>query len=62
MAANEATCLRLAAACGLPVSEAELLDLAGLPVLAVKHYDRQEVPARGYSAARDGCQAAVRVA
>jgi len=26
MAANEATCLRLAAACGLPVPEAELLD------------------------------------
>ena len=28
MAANEATCLRLAAACGLPVPETELLDLA----------------------------------
>ncbi len=30
MAANEATCLRLAATCGLPVPEAELLDVAGL--------------------------------
>ena len=59
MAANEATCLRLAAACGLPVSEAELLDLAGLPVLAVKRYDRQEAPAgdipRPGTAARPLC-------
>ena len=45
MAANEVTCLRLAAACGLPVPEAELLDVAGLPVLAVKRYDRQDAPA-----------------
>src|SRR5580692_3521460 len=35
MAANEATCLRLAAACGLTVPETELLDVSGLPVLAV---------------------------
>ena len=60
MAANEATCLRLAAACGLPVPEAELLDVAGLPVLAVKRYDRQDTPA-GRIPARvhqeDGCQA-----
>jgi serine/threonine-protein kinase HipA len=60
MAANEATCLRLAAACGLPVPEAELLDVAGLPVLAVKRYDRQGAPA-GVIPARvhqeDGCQA-----
>ncbi|MGH3165489.1 MAG: HipA domain-containing protein, partial [Trebonia sp.] len=60
MAANEATCLLLAAACGLPVPEAELLDLAGLPVLAVKRYDRQDAPA-GHIPVRvhqeDGCQA-----
>ena len=60
MAANEATCLRLAAACGLPGPEAELLDLSGLPVLAVKRYDRQDAPT-GDIAVRvhqeDGCQA-----
>src|SRR5580692_7014870 len=60
MAANEASCLRLAAACGLPVPEAELLDVAGLPVLAVRRYDRQGAPA-GVIPARvhqeDGCQA-----
>jgi len=60
MAANEATCLRLAAACGLPVPEAELLDVAGLPVLAVRRYDRQGVPAEGIPVRvhqEDGCQA-----
>ena len=60
MAANEATCLRLAAACGLPVPETELLDVAGLPVLAVKRYDRQDAPAGGIPARvhqEDGCQA-----
>jgi serine/threonine-protein kinase HipA len=60
MAANEATCLRLAAACGLPVPEAELLDVAGLPVLAVKRYDRQDTPAGGIPIRlhqEDGCQA-----
>ena len=60
MAANEATCLRLAAACGLPVPEAELLDVAGLPVLAVKRYDRQGVPPGGIPVRvhqEDGCQA-----
>ena len=31
MAANEVTCLRLPAARGLPVPEAELLDVADLP-------------------------------
>jgi serine/threonine-protein kinase HipA len=36
MAANEATCLRLAAGCGLAVPETELLDVAALPVLAVR--------------------------
>jgi serine/threonine-protein kinase HipA len=60
MAANEATCLRLAAACGLPVPSAELLDVAGLPVLAVKRYDRQDAPAGGIPIRvhqEDGCQA-----
>ena len=60
MAANEATCLRLASACGLAVAETELLDVAGLPVLAVRRYDRQDSPA-GHIPARvhqeDGCQA-----
>ncbi len=60
MAANEATCLRLAAACRLSVPEAELLDVAGLPVLAVKRYDRQDppggdIPVRVHQ--EDGCQA-----
>jgi serine/threonine-protein kinase HipA len=63
MAANEATCLRLAAACGLTVPQTELLDVAGLAVLAVKRYDRQESPA-GRIPARvhqeDGCQATAR--
>ena len=60
MAANEATCLRLAAACGLPVPVAELLDVAGLPVLAVKRYDRQDAPAGDIPVRvhqEDGCQA-----
>ena len=60
MAANEATCLRLAAACGLPVPEAELLDVAGLPVLTVKRYDRQDAPAGDIPVRvhqEDGCQA-----
>jgi serine/threonine-protein kinase HipA len=60
MAANEATCLGLAAACGLAVPEAELLDVAGLPVLAVRRYDRQD-SAAGHMPVRvhqeDGCQA-----
>ena len=60
MAANEATCLRLAAACGLPVPETELLDVTGLPVLAVRRYDRRPSPA-GHIPIRvhqeDGCQA-----
>jgi serine/threonine-protein kinase HipA len=59
-AANEATCLRLAAACGLPVPETELLDVVGLSVLAVKRYDRQDaptgdIPVRVHQ--EDGCQA-----
>jgi serine/threonine-protein kinase HipA len=60
MAANEVTCLRLADACGLAAAEAELLDVAGLPVLAVRRYDRQAAPA-GHIPVRvhqeDGCQA-----
>jgi serine/threonine-protein kinase HipA len=63
MAANEATCLRLAAACGLSAAEAELLDIDGLPVLAVRRYDRHESPA-GHLPVRvhqeDGCQATAR--
>jgi len=59
MAANEAACLRLAAACGLGAAETELLDVSGLPVLAVKRYDRLAIP--GALPARlhqeDGCQA-----
>ena len=60
MAANEATCLSLAAACELGVPEAELLDVAGLPVLAVRRYDRQDsaagrMPVRVHQ--EDGCQA-----
>jgi serine/threonine-protein kinase HipA len=60
MAANEATCLRLAAACGLEVPETELLDVAGLPVLAVSRYDRLASPGAalpGRLHQEDGCQA-----
>jgi serine/threonine-protein kinase HipA len=60
MAANEATCLRLAIACGQPAAETELLDVAGLPVLAVKRYDRQDAPAGDIPVRvhqEDGCQA-----
>jgi len=63
MAANEATCLRFAAACGLSVAEAELLDVAGQPVLAVKRYDRQDPPAGDIPVRvhqEDGCQATAR--
>ena len=60
MAANEVTCLRLAGACGLDVPKNELLDVAGLPVLAVERYDRQissagRLPGRVHQ--EDGCQA-----
>jgi serine/threonine-protein kinase HipA len=60
MAANEATCLWLAGACGLGIPKAELLDVAGLPVLAVRRYDRQDssdglLPVRVHQ--EDGCQA-----
>jgi len=60
MAANEATCLALAATCGLKAADAELLDVHGLPVLAVRRFDRQEkangpLPVRIHQ--EDGCQA-----
>jgi len=60
MAANESTCMRLAAACHLDAAQTELLDVAGLPVLAVRRYDRIEtasgaLPARLHQ--EDGCQA-----
>ena len=58
MAANEATCLRLAAACGLDVPDIELLDLAGLAVLAIRRYDRGHSPAGPVRVHQeDGCQA-----
>jgi serine/threonine-protein kinase HipA len=60
MAANEATCLRLASACGLEVPLCELLDVGGLPVLAVKRYDRGDPPDGGLPVRihqEDGCQA-----
>jgi serine/threonine-protein kinase HipA len=50
--ANEATCLRLAAACGLEVPGIELLDLDGLGVLAVKRYDRRPCQAVRYACTR----------
>jgi serine/threonine-protein kinase HipA len=60
MAANEATCLWLAAACGLASADAELLDVAGLTVLAVRRYDRRAAPAGDIPDRvhqEDGCQA-----
>ncbi len=58
MAVNEASCLRLAAACGLDVPDVELLDLEGLPVLAVKRYDRRPTPNGPIRVHQeDGCQA-----
>ena len=60
MAVNEGTCMRLAAACALGAAETEVLDVAGLPVLAVRRYDRREPPAGvlpGRVHQEDGCQA-----
>jgi serine/threonine-protein kinase HipA len=60
MAANESTCMRLAAACALDAAQTELLDVAGLPVLAVRRYDRVETPGGALPARlhqEDGCQA-----
>lgn len=58
MSGNEATCLTLARACGLDVPSTELLDLRGLPVLAVRRYDRRESPDGPIRVHQeDGCQA-----
>jgi len=60
MAANEATCMQLAAACALDSAQTELLDVAGLPVLAVRRHDRLETPGGALPARlhqEDGCQA-----
>lgn len=58
IAENEATCLRLAASCGIPVPDVELLTIGGAKVLAIARYDRDE---RHGSTRRihqeDGCQA-----
>lgn len=58
MAENEATCLRLAAACGIPIPDVELLTIDGVKVLAIARYDRAETDG---SISRihqeDGCQA-----
>ena len=60
MAANESTCMQLAALCGLHAAHTELLNIAGRPVLAIRRYDRLEtsgevLPARLHQ--EDGCQA-----
>jgi serine/threonine-protein kinase HipA len=58
MAENEATCLRLAASCGIPVPDVELLTIGGAKVLAITRYDRDEThgsPRRIHQ--EDGCQA-----
>jgi serine/threonine-protein kinase HipA len=60
MAENEATCMQLAAACALDAAQTELLDVAGLPVLAVRRYDRLLTPGGALPARlhqEDGCQA-----
>jgi serine/threonine-protein kinase HipA len=60
MAANEATCLRLAAACGFDVPETDLFDVEGLSVFAIRRYDRQDSPDEGLPTRihqEDGCQA-----
>jgi len=58
IAENEATCLRLAATCGIPVPDVELLTIGGVKVLAIARYDRDETNG---SISRihqeDGCQA-----
>jgi len=58
MAENEATCLRLAAACGLTVPDVELLDLNGTKILAIRRYDRDETSTPTTRVHQeDGCQA-----
>lgn len=37
---NEAVCMKLAKAIGLPVADVEILDIKGMQVLSVKRYDR----------------------
>jgi len=37
---NEAVCMKLAKAIGLPVANVEILDIEGMPVLSVVRYDR----------------------
>ena len=52
--------LRLAADCGLDVPESEVFHVAGLPVYAVRRYDRQDSPDRSLPVRvhqEDGCQA-----
>jgi serine/threonine-protein kinase HipA len=41
LAANEYFCMRLAARCGLPVAEVQLIELAGRPCLVVERFDRE---------------------
>jgi serine/threonine-protein kinase HipA len=58
MAANEATCLRLARTCDLDVPDTGLLSVGGLAVLAIKRYDRSDSPAGPARIHQeDGCQA-----
>jgi serine/threonine-protein kinase HipA len=54
IAENEATCLRLAASCGIPVPDVELLTIGGAKVLAITRYDRDETRRIHQE---DGCQA-----
>jgi serine/threonine-protein kinase HipA len=58
IARNEMTCLDLAASCGLPVPEHELITSDGLLALAVRRYDRTK-SAEGFVRIHqeDGCQA-----
>jgi serine/threonine-protein kinase HipA len=58
IADNEATCLRLAGACGISVPDAELLTIGGAKVLAIARYDRNETRGSiGRIHQEDGCQA-----
>jgi serine/threonine-protein kinase HipA len=58
MAENEATCLDLAATCGLLVPTVELLTINGAKVLAIRRYDRDEMAGLTFRIHQeDGCQA-----
>jgi serine/threonine-protein kinase HipA len=58
IADNEATCLRLARACGISVPDAELLTIGGAKVLAIARYDRNETRGSIHRIHQeDGCQA-----